>query len=371
MKRTLLCAKWPHNNSYVGGVISILNVYLRNSALFLENGYELEQFDCQLSAKWEKWNSKLVNLFYIFRQRAALKKRLKQNADVVVNIHTSREYLFLKDIRLGKMAACRFGCPVVVTVHVGDIDTVFHRIGFVRKRLVRIMNKYIDKMVFLSKEIQAQFIAAGVNAAQTEVLYNFHCLVPFGQEKALPPVAKLHLLYVGALHREKGVIELLTALAELSDVDFHLDVCGKLTDRSIKAEFETLAVQLGKKITLHGYVSGEQKTALFERADVLILPSYHEGMPLVVLEAMASRCAVVSTKVGATPEILDESNAMWVRERSAEDIKRAVYQLYTSPALLNKLKETNLQKSYEFTLEQNVERLCHIYKCAENERCEI
>lgn len=362
MKSVTLCSRMPHDNSNIGGVVSILLSYLKSAECFENNGYELKLFDYQFPKNTRVKNAKLKNILYIFRQRKALSKYLKQENDTVLNIHTSREFLFLKDVFLAKLASEKYRVPVVMTVHVGDIVTVFNRIQPLKKLLIKYMNRYIAKTVFLSKEIMAQFVAAGLDADKCEVLYNFHNLEPIAENEKLPRTARLHLLYVGAIHREKGIIELLTALNQLQELDFHLDLCGRLTDKSIQNEFDTLLAGLGNKVTAHGYISSKAKTAVFERADVLALPSYHEGLPLVVLEALAGGCAVISTKVGATPEILTEDNALWVNIGSVDDVADCVRELYDAQDKLSELKANNSALSCEYGIEEHISRLCSIYE---------
>ncbi len=361
MKKVLMCCRMPHNNSYVGGVVSILQSYLKNKDLFKNAGVQIDVFDYQPAGKWDKHNSKLNNIVYIFQQRKALSSKIKDDSDVIINIHTSREFLFLKDILLAKMAKKKFNCSVVINIHVGDINTVFNRIRLLRNLLISYMNKYVSKVIFLSKEIEKQFIEAGLYKERCKVLYNFHDMETVGNNAALKRTAKLHLIYVGAIHREKGVLELLTALNNLKDIDFHLDLCGKFTDKSIKSDVNSLFDRLGEKATIWGYVSGKQKTALFNRADVLLLPSYHEGMPLVILEGMSQGCALISTKVGATPEILNENNVIWIGVKSHHDIETAVRRLYDTPGILEEMQTKNRDLSSNYTLESNIAMLCKVY----------
>lgn len=361
MKKVLLCCRMPHNNSYVGGVVSILQSYLANKRLFEKEGYQIEIFDYQPDEKWEKYSSKLKNIAYIFQQRKALSAKLKNERDLIINIHTSREFLFLKDILLAKMVKKKFNCPVVITIHVGDINTVFNRIQKLQKYIISCTNSYVDKVVFLSKKIEKQFINAGLHRDKCEVLYNFHDMTPICNNHILKKTAKIHLIYVGAIHREKGILELLTALNNIKDIDFHLDLCGKFTDKSIEDTVNKLIESLGEKVTLCGYVSGKQKTALFNRADVLILPSYHEGMPLVILEGLSQGCALIATKVGATPEILNKNNVIWVEMKNYHDIEEAIRNLYDSPSTLEKMQVDNQALSSKYTLENNISMLCKIF----------
>jgi glycosyltransferase involved in cell wall biosynthesis len=360
MKKVLLCFKMPHG-TYIGGVATIINNYLQNKEKFKANGYDIELFDYVMEDKYKKLPSKISEIVYGILQRRALKKYLKLNLVDVINIHTSREWLYVKDILLAKMIAKKYGIKVVLTIHVGTASTVYNRIRLLKQSTLKIVNRYVSKIIFLSKEIQNEFIHLGIKKEKTEVLYNPHFLSQVEDEKEGDRRAVLQLLYVGALHREKGILELLNALCNMEDFDFHVDICGINTDKSIILEFEECIQKLDKKVTLHGYVSGKEKTQLFNQADVLVLPSYHEGMPLVIMEALATGCAIISTKVGTTPEILNKENVCWVKIKSKDDIINAVENLYRNPKQLLNMKKSNFELGKKFTIERHVEKLCDIY----------
>lgn len=360
MKKVLFCLKMPHN-TYVGGVATVINQYLEHRNLFEKNGYSVEVFDYVLPSVFKKLPSQCREFLYGFLQKRALKHYLKNNEVEIVNIHTSREWLFLKDLVLAKAVSRKYGTKVVLTVHVGAASTVFKRIERFKEYVVKALNFEVSKTVFLSKQIQGEFIALGVDAERTAVLYNSHNLTPVNLGSDLKRNAALQLLYVGALHREKGILELLEALCALTDVNFHIDICGLHTDQSIVPAFNRYIELLGNKVSLRGYVSGSEKTMLFAHADVLLLPSYHEGMPLVILEALASGCAIISTKVGTTPEILTDQNVRWVNKQSSEEIKAAVKVLSQDAQLLHKLQNNNLALSQNYTMQSHIQRLCRIY----------
>lgn len=360
MKTIMLCCRMPHDNSYVGGVVTIIQNYLSNRDIFLKNGFDLKIFDYEPVRKSRFKSHKINNIIYWIQQRIALSETLKKDSNIVLNIHTSREFLFLKDVMLAKMANKKYGVPVVLTIHVGDISTVFNRISPLQSWLIRTINRYVSKTVFLSKEMRQQFIKAGLDSTKAEVLYNFHYMDQINESEKLQRTSKIHLLYVGAIHKEKGVIELLTALNNIKELDFHLDLCGKLTDKTIEREFNELVKNLDGKVQLHGYVSGKQKTALFERADVLLLPSYHEGMPLVILEALSSGCAIISTSVGGTPEILKKDNVKWINVKSSKDIESAINIFFSNRALLYRMKNINRKYGELYSVNNNIESLCKI-----------
>lgn len=93
-------------------------------------------------------------------------------------------------------------------------------------------------------------------------------------------------------------MDLLNAMKCLKEENVHLDICGIVKDASVKEEFERMVAELQGCLDMRGLVKGAEKTAFYEKADVLVFPSYHEGLPMVLLEALKTKCAIISTKVG-------------------------------------------------------------------------
>ena len=182
-------------------------------------------------------------------------------------------------------------------------------------------------------------------------LYNFQKNVPTLNKKK---GSKLKLLFVGMINKDKGIIELLNAITVFSNLELHLEICGLVTDETIRKQYEELISINKDKVTFNGYVSGKQKEQLFRNADMLILPSYHEGMPLVILEALSYGCGIMSTSVGAIPEILNEDNYYRLKIGSIDGIRQGLYYFLSNPKALELMKEKNVELAKNFSIE------CHV-----------
>lgn len=351
---------FTYSNS-VGGISIMVDSYLSGVSEFALNDCRLELLNVEPTINLK--HTKLNNLVYIFTQRKAVSRHFKEHHYDVVHIHTSREFLFLKDVLLAKMINKRFHIPVVITIHVGAMQTVFNRIGWFKHKAISIMNKYISKTIFLSNVMQDEFFTCGLTSIRGTVLYNFHNLTPVDCSNK-KETKHLQLLFVGRLERDKGIVELLTALSDMPELDFHLNICGKLADISIENELERLKSKLGEKVSFLGYVVGEDKTRLFQNSDMLILPSYREGLPIVIMEALAAGCAVMSTKVGAIPEVLSDENCYWIEIASANSIKETLQSLQKDN--LVKQQSANLKLGKEYSFLGHVRKLSSIYKSVLN-----
>lgn len=352
---------FTYSKSVIGGISIMIDSYMEGVAEFADNDCSLELLNVAPSINLG--HSALNNLAYIFTQRKAVTRHLNEHHYDVVHIHSSREFLFLKDVLLAKLINKRFHIPVVMTIHVGAMETVFNRIGWFKQKAISIMNKYIRKSIFLSKTIQDEFFASGLSSDCGTVLYNFHNLAP---AECLPKSdsTPLQLLFVGRIEKDKGIVELLTALSELSELDFHLNICGKLADKSIEDEVNMLKAKLGDKVSFLGYVVGVDKTKLFHKSDMLILPSYHEGLPIVIMEALAAGCAIMSTRVGAIPEVLADENCYWIEIASANSIKEALWSLRKEDIV--KQQNANFELGKEYSFAGHIKKLTSIYKSVLN-----
>lgn len=368
MKKVLFTLKMPHT-SYVGGIATIINSYMDKKDLFEKHGYYPEVFDYQ-NARIDQFPiSKISNFLYGIAQKKAISRKIENEInngnEVVIHIHTSCRFLFYKDILLAKYIKKRYGIEVILSIHVGHINTVFDGIpANFKKNSILYINEYIDKVLFLSEVMMKQFIEAGVNCNKVETLLNFHDL-PCGSDNFDKTIdrtrsSELNLLFVGAIKREKGIMELVKALDNICEMDIHLDICGQLTDSSIKEEFNKL-VSKHPEIVLHGYVKGKEKLELYNNADVLVLPSYHEGFPLVVLEALASGIGIISTKVGTTPEVLTDENVNWIEIGDVESLRHSILELYDNRKRLDKMKSQNKEKGKQFSIVAHIDQLCSFY----------
>ena len=116
-----------------------------------------------------------------------------------------------------------------------------------------------------------------------------------------------HLLYMGVLIPAKGVTDLLQSVnyiqATRPDVELELEICGVGSEEE-KLKQYVCEHSLEKIVKFNGWVSGERKEEMLRKANLLVLPSYTEGLPIAVLEAMSYGMPIISTQVGDLAELV-------------------------------------------------------------------
>ncbi len=113
----------------------------------------------------------------------------------------------------------------------------------------------------------------------------------------------VQIVYAGKLSRAKGVPWLLRALSAIDGPAWHLHLVGGGSGGE-KAECLELANRLTNRATVHGAVPQDRLADIMRRAHLFVLPSFYEGLPLVILEALASGCRIVATDLPGVSELL-------------------------------------------------------------------
>ena len=134
-----------------------------------------------------------------------------------------------------------------------------------------------------------------------------HCGVEPARYDTDGPRDGNHLLFVGRLAAVKGVPVLLQALARArqSLPDLRLTLVGDGPDRAALTA-EVAALDLGDAVDFAGYRSQSEVAALLAYSDCLVLPSFAEGVPVVLMEAMAARLPIIATRVGGVAELVED-----------------------------------------------------------------
>ena len=134
-----------------------------------------------------------------------------------------------------------------------------------------------------------------------------------GVERAARPAGPLHVLFVGRLVPEKGVPILTDAVEHLVRRGFAVEVTvvGDSPDR-VRLEDQVAARGLADVMRFVGAVGQDELPSWYAWADVFCLPSFAEGVPVVLMEAMATELPVVTTTIAGIPELVNEHNGLLV-----------------------------------------------------------
>ena len=150
---------------------------------------------------------------------------------------------------------------------------------------------------------------------------------------AMPIAATSRLVCVGRLCEQKGQMLLLEAAKKLNDsgINFELILAG---DGEMRAEIESLIIQyqLQDKVKITGWISSDEVRNHILSSQALVLPSFAEGLPVVIMEAMSLKRPVISTYIAGIPELLKSGENGWLCVAGdVEDLTKAMREALTLP----------------------------------------
>jgi glycosyltransferase involved in cell wall biosynthesis len=255
---------------------------------------------------------------------------------------------FLRDSLFINLAAV-FGKKVCAHFHGGGFDSFYLKQNIVYKWHIRRSLAKIDRLILLAHKIKPQF-EPFVRSEKIRVIYNC-ASAPAKQDKVVKSTSDyFQVLFIGYISKAKGAYDMVRSLPEV--VNRHKGkvkyiLCGAGVDKEPNINYisdphngysDTIKFiennALSEYVELKGVVTGNEKEKLLRESDIFVFPSYSEGFPMSLLEAMSYGLPIVCTPVGAIGEMLGErENCLFVTPGDIKVISDAVNRLCDDPKL--------------------------------------
>lgn len=299
--------------------------------------------------------SKLRKLWQAVKAYIKFLKLLPEYPIVHVNVASDSSYyrksLFIK-------AAKRAGRKIVIHQHGGDFETFYEKEQNDRGRAkIRQVLGMGDVFLVLSPKLKQFF--KGILEPSKVILFPNAVPVPDSIEKEY---GKQKILFLGRLCKEKGLRELFSVLPQLHEQfpQMRLLLGGIWEDEELREE----AAKMKEYVTDLGWLQGEAKKDCLRISDLFVFPTYFEGQPVSVLEAMAYQCGIVATNVGGIPQMVEqEQTGLLIEPKDPERLKSALEKLLSDPELCERLgKNARAKVQKEFSIEKSLQELIKIYQ---------
>jgi glycosyltransferase involved in cell wall biosynthesis len=179
----------------------------------------------------------------------------------------------------------------------------------------------------------------------------------------------VHILFLGRLGANKGIPELIQALTQLSGVDsWHATLAGDGDVEEVRRSVMDLG--LSERVAVPGWVDNQETEELLCTADILVLPSRGENLPMSIVEAFAHGLAVIATPVGAIPEIVEhERTGLLIPVGDVSALQEALVRVMSDKELRTCLgNAARAHHSAKLELSNYVRRLGEIWSQAAKER---
>lgn len=299
--------------------------------------------------------SRLRKLWQAVKAYIKFLKLLPEYPIVHVNVASDSSYyrksLFIK-------AAKRAGRKIVIHQHGGDFETFYEKEQNDRGRAkIRQVLGMGDVFLVLSPVLEKFF--KGILEPSKVILFPNAVPVPDSIEKEY---GKQRILFLGRLCKEKGLRELFSILPQLHEQfpQMHLLLGGIWEDEELREEAE----KMEEYVSDLGWLQGEAKKDYLRISDLFVFPTYFEGQPVSVLEAMAYQCGIVATRVGGIPQMIEqEQTGLLIEPKDQEGLKSALEKLLSDPELCERLgKNARVKIEKEFSIEKSLQELIKIYQ---------
>ena len=280
----------------------------------------------------------VISGFAMLKQRRQLVKLIKRNQINVIHLTTSGGLALIRDIMLIKVANSR-RIPVAYHIHFGRIPQIILQNGTMWKMMKKAL-MLADKTVVIDKctcdsirnmihDIHMQYIPNSINITK----------MPIAKENG-----EKQITFLGWCVKTKGIEELLAAWNQVSvKHDWVLNIVGPYEKDYMNSISENMDLS---KVRIMGELNHEKAMEVLNNSSVFVLPSYTEGFPMSILEAMVLKKAIIATKVGAIPEILSGDCGLLIEKQNIHQLSEAMEKYINDDALRREHGENAQNKAF-------------------------
>ena len=285
-----------------GGIAAVTSGYYGS---VLEQDYDIRYVESYCNG------SKLKKLTKALKGYAEFSKVLREFKPELVHMHTSFGASFYRMQPFLFMAKKR-GIPVVDHLHGADFKSFYTEASDKKKAKIKKIYGKFDRIIVLSEEWKTT-MSEVVSVDKMTVIENY--AKPLKEDEVEPLVDKRFadkkVLFLGELGQRKGGYDFADIVkeAQSKDPDIKFIFCGSGSEADEKAIKEAVcgaSKSNREKISFPGWVRGADKDKFLREAALFMLPSYQEGLPMSILDAMGYGLPIVSTEVGGIPQLVDE-----------------------------------------------------------------
>ena len=318
-KILILCSKSK------GGMLSVIEGYQQDGVFDRWN----VQFVCSHvdGFTFEKIRIFLKAFFEVFML-------LAKDQVALIHCHISMRGSFWRKFILASLGRF-FGIRVILHLHGSETEMYYQSLPMFLKNIVKSQFSKATLVLVLS-ESWCSFVLKVAPKANVMIMQNY---------VNLPEIVirdkgdnKINMLFLGLLGKRKGIYDLLDALAfSVKNIpELYLRIGGNGDIQLAKAYAHEL--DLDPYVEFLGWVGNTEKNQLLRDADIFILPSYNEGLPVSIIEAMSWGIPVISTKVGGIPELLeDEVSGCLIKPGDIPALQNRLEQLARDIGMRNRI----------------------------------
>lgn len=343
----------PSSTKSKGGMSTVIGEILEDNEL--KNKYDISAYESYIDGT--KFRVLLYSIWAIFKfiVTGQAKKYDVYHIHAASYGSTFRKRIYLKIIK-------KYKKKVILHIHGAEYMVFFDKLSKKKKRQVIDTLQVADMVIALSNEWKNKFDNK-FGLTNCYVLEN-----GINTEKLAPAIVdtkknQTSFVTLGRLGKRKCTYDLVDAI-EIARKKVPNIRCYLAGDGEID-KFCNIIVERGlqNNIEVVGWADFTKKLELLSKVSTVVLPSYNEGLPMSILEGMATGKAIISTTVGAIPEVVKEENGILIQPGDVQALADALVKCSTNLKMLEDMSQKNINKIYEqFSMKSMHLKLMSYYK---------
>ena len=250
----------------------------------------------------------------------------------LLHIHMASYGSTVRKLLIVFLAKC-FKVPVILHLHGAEFHIFYRNLPQSLKYIIRKFFQSVDKVIVLGS-FWKEFICNELDVESQRVVQMPNAVLIPTEKSKESGSSRVKLLFLGRIGKRKGVPEILRALAsnKVRHLAWEAVLAGDGDVEKYREEAESLS--LAEQVNFLGWSNADTIDRLLGESDILLLPSYNEGLPMAMLEGMAHGLAVITTPVGAIPEVIEHNkNGLLITPGDEVALAQALESLITDISL--------------------------------------
>lgn len=238
--------------------------------------------------------------------------------------------------------------PVLMHVHGGDFDVFYNKCPIYVRYFIKKTFLMCDRIVVLS-DYWKEFFNINISKHNVIVLNNGVNVEKYSQGFSTIS-SYCSFLFLGRLSKEKGVYDLLQAVDILVNTYHRNEFLFYLAGNGEEEQIRDFVIRKGLTNNIHllGWVNEYDKITWLKKIDTFILPSYIEGLPMSIIEAMAAGKVIISSTVGGIPDLIKKENGFLITPGDITKLCEYILHINSNPNEMLKVSNNNYIKAARY-----------------------
>lgn len=337
-----------------GGITRVVKNYIEAG---IEKKVNFKYFSTYLGS------NNLVNIIYYFFQYVLLSINLHLGKGYdIAHIHMSYRGSFIRKKHVIDLLS-RKGIPVILHMHGSQFKEFYHESNSKKQQQIRETLNKVNVIIALGNEWKIYY----ESICETEVISVDNAVFP--KQPNNTSKEKIYITTMGVLSKRKGTYDLIKVGERLKgkiDSKYKIVLAGNGDLQKVKNEIKSLGLE--DLFIIPGWISNQNEIEeIYRKSIIYILPSYNEGMPMSILEAMSYGIPVISTNVGSIASVVESENGYTVEPGDINDLTNKILILLNDEEKIGKMSLENTRKIKEkYNIYTSLDELIQVYQDVDN-----